>query len=93
MLAGNFLGDIVRRILVNLVTEGLLLSGGVSQRLGSKDSISAADVVAIERFVDRKLNCSHTLTLTLAPTGRERRRCESCWDACPTKESACRRTT
>ena len=49
MLAGNFIGDVMRRILVQIVEKGALLEGTVSTELRTSDSISAADLVAFEK--------------------------------------------
>lgn len=49
MFAGNFLGDVARRVLLKLAQKGVLFSGLVTDGLKTKDSITATDVVEIER--------------------------------------------
>lgn len=51
MLAGNFLGDVGRRVLVKLAEQGVLFNGVVTDQLKTKDSLAAADLGAIEKYV------------------------------------------
>lgn len=49
MLAGNFLGDVARRVLVKLAEQGILFAGVLTDQLKTKDSLAAADLGAIEK--------------------------------------------
>lgn len=48
MFAGNFLGDVARRIFLRLTKAGLLFEGVVLSGLKTKDAFRAANAVQIE---------------------------------------------
>ena len=49
MFAGNFLGDVGRRIILKLAQEGVLMQGVVTAALQTKDSLKAHHLVDFER--------------------------------------------
>lgn len=49
MFAGNFIGDVARRIILKLAKEGVVLEGRVSPALETKDSLKAHHLVEFER--------------------------------------------
>lgn len=49
MFAGNFIGDVARRILLKLAERKALFDGIVTPALRTVDSVTAADLVNIER--------------------------------------------
>lgn len=57
MFAGNFFGDVIRRILHKLAVKGALFGGKVTRQLETKDSLVAADCVNIERCVVEFVDC------------------------------------
>jgi len=48
MFAGNFLGDVTRRIFLKLTKQGVLFEGVVMSGLKTKDAFRAANAVQIE---------------------------------------------
>lgn len=48
MFGGNFLGDIVRRVLLELAEAKVVFNGIVSEKLRTKDSIISQDISLIE---------------------------------------------
>ena len=48
LFSGNFIGDIARRIFLDLTKERLLFSGSVNPKLTEKNSFSAKNLVQIE---------------------------------------------
>jgi hexokinase len=48
MFSGNFLGDVARRIFLNLTKKGLLFEGLIMSGLSTKDSFRAANAVQVE---------------------------------------------
>lgn len=49
MFAGNFLGDVARRLFLQLTTKGLLFDGVVMSGLRTKDAFRAANAVQVEQ--------------------------------------------
>lgn len=49
MFAGNFFGDVIRRVLHKIAAKGALFGGKVTSQLTTKDSLAAADCVKIEK--------------------------------------------
>lgn len=50
MFAGNFIGDVARRVLLKLAEQKALFDGVVTPALRTTGSIAASDLVNIERY-------------------------------------------
>lgn len=48
MVSGMYLGELVRLVLLKMARLGLLFDGHVSDALKTKDTITTADVAAME---------------------------------------------